>query len=227
MVESRMQSRFFQTLIIALLAVCAWALVRVAMLLLTSAPTLNTQAVTVADSARWQWFGDMRAQPAAAAKERDAKVDDISLDGIAMARGSRVAVVRVGARPARVFRSGDELRRGVSIAEILNDRIVLAAGLGEVALPRAGSAKPVPAAAAPRSSNAALANLPDDLLKDIGLEPGDALLAVEGMTIAELSADRELWQSLLKQPELSILVLRNGREQSIQVESTRLASLLQ
>lgn len=56
------------------------------------------------------------------------------------------------------------------------------------------------------------------LFTTLGFHSGDLLKVVNGHTVDELSSNPALWQKLLSESSLSVVIDRQGVEQSLSVE---------
>jgi general secretion pathway protein C len=61
----------------------------------------------------------------------------------------------------------------------------------------------------------------------LGLEPGDVMTAVNGISLADIRNTSQIWQALAQAPQASVTIRRNGVDQAMTINMSQLERLSQ
>ncbi|MEH6548773.1 MAG: type II secretion system protein N [Pseudomonadales bacterium] len=238
--------------LISLMAVCLglWACLLISMKLLAP-PHFEPSNIQAANAGQIQasWFKPKAAisnAPKATGKSRLRA----ELLGV-MANGDRgVATLSLnGGKPA-VYVLGAEVQSGITLQQIHGDRVVFdengvsrellmakidAKGIARVDEPLqdtsdqqlislAGKIGVQPQRTESGAMGMKLQSLDQELMDLSSLQPGDVVLSAGGESIEALLSSPEKWQALINESSVPLVIIRDGKEQQIDVNAAAMAA---
>lgn len=202
---------------------------------------------------RWTWFA-RGTQPEVAGTFGELPEASLRAEllGVVISGAQSTATMVLGNNQEAVYRIGDKLGSGVEIREVEPFRVIVwqngqlkqiplnkaggdsrgddAAILVETGQPDAkgfslaGMFDAVPIRAERYGTGFRLRDLSDEFVALTELQSDDVVVQVDGKSMNEMMSDPTLWMGLMKETQVSVIVLRDGREEELSVNAASLST---
>lgn len=204
-------------------------------------------------SQRWAWFNTPLPTQVQAPVQEDVKEARINakLLGIIERGSDSVAIIDTGRRgETSVFHEGDAITRSITLVKIERNRVLIneqgavrsltmaqkrsddisvtGSDLNDAALDDETPALPVLAGLSfiqtPNGDTGlSLGTISPQILSGTPLEAGDLVLAADGNSVADIIADPNTYQELLRRDNIDIVIMRDGTEQTLSINPRAMA----